>query len=625
MPPLRYLLLVLLVLLAAPTRAQQRPGPLAPPVPAVAAPSTPLPATAEAFQAALRRPDLPDTLRVLYLNNLARFAQVTDPTQAHRYVDLALSLARRVGYRQGEANALLMQGSIATASNDALTSQTKTLAALRLFRHLGNREGMGSSLQALGTVAVLAGDHARALQYYQQADSTFRLLMPPCLRCELSARANMANEQLALGQRAAALRTFRQVLARTQGQNDAFGQVRLAALAGIADELARAGRPDSAVLLLHQALALARRSNDQYAEITLLNSLTMRYAPTELADLRQQEYYARQAVRVGRASRQQQPLQVALGNLAEVLHRLGHPAAYDTLLSYLLLSQHLQTAERTKALADAQTRYDMQGQQATIRDLRKDRRLSAQQRELAHLRQRQERLGTGALVALLLLLGGGTFWQYRRHQQQQRTQAAIALRTRLAADLHDDVGNLLTQITLQSDLLRESSTATPAQTLARLERLRDTSRRAARQMADVVWGLHASNATWPEMLTHMRDHAYEVLPPANLAIDFGVSPEAAAAQPGQEVSQQLYLIYKECLHNAVKHARHATQVTVRLWVNAAGQLCLAVQDDAPGPAPVGRAGGQGLNSMRQRAEAVGGSLTVAPGTGGFGVEACLPG
>jgi signal transduction histidine kinase len=52
---------------------------------------------------------------------------------------------------------------------------------------------------------------------------------------------------------------------------------------------------------------------------------------------------------------------------------------------------------------------------------------------------------------------------------------------------------------------------------------------------------------------------------------------------------------------------------------------LAVQDDAPGPAPVGRVGGQGLTSMRQRAEAVGGSLTVTPGAQAFGVQACFPG
>ena len=58
----------------------------------------------------------------------------------------------------------------------------------------------------------------------------------------------------------------------------------------------------------------------------------------------------------------------------------------------------------------------------------------------------------------------------------------------------------------QPDLLREAP-APPEATLARLNRLSDTSRRAARQMADVVWSLHTSSAQLPEVLVHMRDHA----------------------------------------------------------------------------------------------------------------------
>ena len=58
---------------------------------------------------------------------------------------------------------------------------------------------------------------------------------------------------------------------------------------------------------------------------------------------------------------------------------------------------------------------------------------------------------------------------------------------------------------------------------------------------------------------------------------------------------------------------------------AAGQLCLSVHDNAPGPAAAARAGGHGLANMRQRAEAVGGSVRIAAEATGFEVEARLPG
>ena len=250
-------------------------------------------------------------------------------------------------------------------------------------------------------------------------------------------------------------------------------------------------------------------------------------------------------------------------------------------------------------------------------------RLLEQSQELTRLRHRQQTAGLGALGALALALGGGLFWQFRRRQADHLARHDASLRQRLAADLHDDVGALLTQISLQSDLLREAPAA-PAQTLARLHRLSDTSRRAARQMADVVWGLHTSSAELPEVLVHMRDHAHEVLPAAGLQVDFAVTPAAAALRPSVAVCQTLYLIYKEALHNAVKHARQASQVNICLSEEA-GQLCLCVADNAPGPAPAARSGGHGLANMRQRAEAVGGTLRVDAAAAGFNLLACLPG
>ena len=142
-------------------------------------------------------------------------------------------------------------------------------------------------------------------------------------------------------------------------------------------------------------------------------------------------------------------------------------------------------------------------------------------------------------------------------------------------------------------------------------------------MADVVWGLHTAPDSLPALLTHMRDHAYQVLPPAGLAIDFGVTPEVPTLHPSAEVNQSLYLIYKECLHNVVKHAHGASQVVVRLSYEA-GLLCLRVRDDAPGPAAPSRPGGQGLRNMRQRAESVGGTFRAGAGSTGFEVAVGLP-
>ena len=127
-----------------------------------------------------------------------------------------------------------------------------------------------------------------------------------------------------------------------------------------------------------------------------------------------------------------------------------------------------------------------------------------------------------------------------------------------------------------------------------------------------------------QLLARMRDHAQEVLPPAGLNVRFQVPADLPDPALAPDLLHNLYLIYKEALHNAVKHARGATLVTIGL-THEAGQLCLTVRDNAPGPAPVARSGGRGLANMRQRAEAMGGALHFVAEATGFGVVACLPG
>ena len=87
------------------------------------------------------------------------------------------------------------------------------------------------------------------------------------------------------------------------------------------------------------------------------------------------------------------------------------------------------------------------------------------------------------------------------------------------------------------------------------------------------------------------------------------------------VEEELYRIAEEALNNALKHAEPASiVVTLRAEGEPSGQLVeLEVLDDGRGfePDAVGEAGGLGLVSMAQRAEKIGGRLTIhsAPGEG----------
>jgi signal transduction histidine kinase len=174
---------------------------------------------------------------------------------------------------------------------------------------------------------------------------------------------------------------------------------------------------------------------------------------------------------------------------------------------------------------------------------------------------------------------------------------------------------------MQSSLLREAP-GSPEQLQQRLDQLSATSRQATQHMSDVVRGLHQPQQTLPELLERMSDHAHEVLYPLGIEVDFEASPAVTAAPLAPEALQSLYLIYKEALHNVVKHAR-ATRVTVRLSYSTAG-LRLTVADNGQGHDGSARPTGNGLRNMQARAQAVGGTVQYEALAPGFAVVAILP-
>jgi signal transduction histidine kinase len=590
----------------------------------------------------------PDTLRVLRLNTLAFALRTNDAPQAQLLARQALRLAQRLGFERGLVEAHFNMGynyrarsqydSAIYHSQQALAwairtrnryTQTRahynlarsyteqgnyaaalgpSLDGLALAHAIGNARAELMQLVQAGRIELALGEYGTARAYVAQARRLVPAAHDPLGTGYVSqALGDISRQQ---GQWRTAQRYYLQARASYARVYNDRGLLPVEiSVAEMTDHLGehQAAR-DAAAGLLHRARTTG--TPEQVAQAALL--LARAWLPVQPDSARR---YAALSLAAARPRHLRPEARDAAQVLGQASDQLGQShAAYQYQVLASAYADSLSGEDTRRRLAAVQARAVRSRTQIELDLLR-------QQQEVEHLRHRQQVAGLGALVLLALLLAGGLRWYYRRRQATREA----ALRQRLAADLHDDVGNLLTQVSLQADLLRETPATSPAQALVRLQRLSDTSRRATRQMADVVWGLHTSTLTLPELLAHMRDHAHEVLPPAGLAIDFVVSPQARALQPSPLTCQYLYLIYKEALHNAVKHARHATQVTVSVFADGPS-LGLRVQDDgqAPAEAAPGRAGGHGLRNMRQRATTLGGTLHAASESEGFSLVARLP-
>jgi signal transduction histidine kinase len=568
-----------------------------------------VPSRLDSQQTWLRRPRVPDTTRVKLLITCSMLHNGTRYDSALWYSEQAVALARRSNFRWGEAYALLNLAASYYYTSDYPAAQRSFEQALGAARHLGRLDFIGHAYLGLGNVATELQNAAAAQAYFAQAQRAYATYTPRFVSGELLVLHNRANGYLDAHNPVAARTLIKQGLALLDQQPGKGSVAKLRLLLGQVQQ--QQHQPDSAAATWQLAARLARSERNQQAEGE---------AWQNLAELRQQQrryvpalVHAQQAARLFHTLGDPGLLADALDVQAAALAALHRSEAYDTLRRYTTLRDTLFSQQRLEAVANAQARFDQAEQRARIRALEQQRRITAletQQRAV------HTRLTVGGLVLLTLLLSAAGLALYRRRQQRREA----ALRHQLAADLHDDVGSLLSRIALQTDLLQEGL-GEPGQQQTQLAEVAGNSRLAVRQLNDVVWNLDAQNDSVPNLLNRLRDYAHELLVPTGRDVQF-VADEAigASADLSPLARRQLYLIYKEALHNILKYAPTDATVTVTLH-RRGSRLTMDVVNTGPIITAAIRDSGHGLRNIQTRAATLGGTATVeAPAGGGFAVR-----
>jgi ligand-binding sensor domain-containing protein/signal transduction histidine kinase len=228
-----------------------------------------------------------------------------------------------------------------------------------------------------------------------------------------------------------------------------------------------------------------------------------------------------------------------------------------------------------------------------------------------------QRAWVQALAAIALVLAATLAYRLRvRH-----LLALERVRSRIASDLHDDVGATLAQIAVLSEVIQTQIDDRHATFVAPLARIAQTSRDAITSMGDIVWAINPQKDSLRATVVRMRAFAGGVLPPRGLT--FTLVEPAGDATLTADLRRQVYLIFKEAVNNILRHA-DATHVAIELRLEHR-RLRLRITDNGRGFDPAAAAdAGNGLGSMHRRAQALGGTLTITSQPGDTTVEANAP-
>jgi len=239
----------------------------------------------------------------------------------------------------------------------------------------------------------------------------------------------------------------------------------------------------------------------------------------------------------------------------------------------------------------------------------------------------------GVVVCIVMVL----IWleRLRAKRRRERLAAADALarangerlkeleqvRRRIATDLHDDIGSSLTQISILSEVLRQRVTTEQVAVAEPLSMIADSSRELVDSMSDIVWAINPQKDHLRDLIQRMRRFASDIF--TLREIEFAFEAPSAEVEIGANIRRELFLIFKEAVHNIVKHA-DCSFVEIELTANDRN-IELVVRDNGRG-FDIQEAAhiGHGLTSIRARVAGVGGHVEITSDDHGTLLRATVP-
>ncbi|HMS69449.1 MAG TPA: histidine kinase [Saprospiraceae bacterium] len=200
----------------------------------------------------------------------------------------------------------------------------------------------------------------------------------------------------------------------------------------------------------------------------------------------------------------------------------------------------------------------------------------------------------------------------------EKQQALQNERTRIAGEMHDDLGGGLTNIKFLSQ--RVIKKMDDAEQKVQVQKIMDHAQLLVSNMSEIIWAMNAGFDTLDNLIAYSRRYAKEFLTDHGIELQFKVFGTSEGISMSGENRRNVFLVIKEALHNTVKHAeaRHFT-----MEYNIDSTIHLLLQDDGNGLSDQININGNGLENIRKRVIDLGGTITF-DGSKGMTIQMELP-
>jgi signal transduction histidine kinase len=214
--------------------------------------------------------------------------------------------------------------------------------------------------------------------------------------------------------------------------------------------------------------------------------------------------------------------------------------------------------------------------------------------------------------------------EIEERQKVEQHRAMEEERTRVARDLHDELGAGLTEVGILGSLAKNPSIPSE-QKNAYLDQLTNAAHSLVTGLDEIVWAVNPQYDSVPSLASYYSLFAQRFLNLAGIACRLQIAESLPEYPLESRLRHGIFLAFKEALNNVVRHSG-ATEVRLQIGV-ARDELMISITDNGRGlpPGNGAAAGSDGLAGMQERMQQLGGACDVQSRAGeGTTVKFNLP-
>ena len=609
-----------------------------------------------------------DTVKVNRLNDLTGKLQYLDPAKAAIKVEQSIRLAESLKYTLGLATAYRLRGvlyvdrtvpdsgkffydkayALVKDSKERLfrrqagllthnygviyhqrqqydSATAKYLAAAKIYKEIGEESLYFFPYINLSTIYTFLNDNEKALQYAKEVSIAAAKMNDPG-KMVIAGNQEMA-VRLELKQYDSVLLPLRKNVERANGLQNYYGAGKAYNLLG---KYFSDGKQkyDSAVNNRKKALVMMERMNNQYEIAGILEEIGYDYM--QQGDNANADIYLKRGTDLAKSLGLDQIVKYGLENLVIVEEKLGNiNRAYTYLKEFVVINDSLLTRNNRTQMNELEAKYQTANKELQITQLEADKKL-----QRLSIRQKNTLnyilIGAAATLLFISLLSYRNYKQKQKLQQQrineletekQLTATEAVLkgeeqeRTRLAKDLHDGLGGMLSGIKYSLNTMKGNLIMSPDNHQA-FERSMDMLDSSIKEMRRVAHNMMPESLVKFGLDTALKDFCNDINQSGALQVSYqSIGMDNVVIE--QTTAITIYRIVQELVNNTMKHAAAKTAIVQVSKTN--DEISVTVEDDGKGFNPVILQQGKGIgwSNIQSRVEYLKGRLDVRsePGKG----------